>query len=134
MRIITRISVEKEGEEKKSNDCILKEAFLPLIAARWIRIIYVQWSIHGATRSQLHSIFTSWFICRCNCHRGAPFSTPGGVAHTFDTSAAPAPHTETSTHTNLAYDPRKHVENCCTQCLISTSSLLATFQIPYPSR
>lgn len=71
---------------------------MPLIAARWIRIIYVQWSIHGATRSQLHSIFTSWFICRCNCHRGAPFSTPGGVAHTFDTSAAPAPHTETSTH------------------------------------
>lgn len=32
-------------------------------------------------------------------------------------------HTEPSTHTNLAYDPRKHVENCHTQCLISTSSL-----------
>ena len=33
------------------------------------------------------------------------------------------PRTETSTHTNLAYDPRKHVENCYTQYLISTSSL-----------
>lgn len=73
---------------------------MPLIAARWIRIIYVQWSIHGATRSQLHSIFTSWFICRCNCHRGAPFSTPGGVAHTFDT-----PRSRPRAH--RAFDPHE---------------------------
>lgn len=72
---------------------------MPLIAARRIRIIYVQWSIHGATRSQLHSIFTSWFICRCNCHRGAPFSTPGRVAHTFDTPRSGLAH--------RAFDPHE---------------------------